>query len=62
MTTESDEATDQGRDNLSPRNRGGAADVDRSKGFDTESDGSPFGSPKRDSTKPQDEATEEKTP
>ncbi len=57
MTTDSDNAADGRRENQQPRERGGAADVDRSKGMGTEESGTPFGNSGKDTTEPKKESS-----
>lgn len=55
MTTESGEAQDERKESQQPKKRGGAADIDRSKGPGI-GDDSPFRIPKTDTAEPKDEA------
>jgi hypothetical protein len=43
MTTDSGKAQDERDESQRPKERGGAADIDRSKGMGTEASDSPFG-------------------
>jgi len=43
MTTDSGKAPDEQEEGRKPKERGGAADIDRSKGMGTEEPDSPFG-------------------
>jgi hypothetical protein len=55
MTTNSGEAPNERKESQQRKERGGAADIDRSKGMGTEGD-SPFGSPEKDAAEPKKEA------
>lgn len=55
MTTNSGEAPNERKESQQRKERGGAADIDRSKGMGTEND-SPFGSPEKDTAEPKKEA------
>ena len=62
MTTDQGNAPTEGTNNQQPRERGGAAGEDRSKGLDTEQSGTPFGSPEKDAAEPKTEGASRKTP
>lgn len=62
MTTNQGNAPNTGTNNQQPRERGGAAGADRSKGLDTEQSGTTFGNPEKDAAEPKTEAAPRKTP
>ncbi|MDQ3802312.1 MAG: hypothetical protein M3416_00425 [Acidobacteriota bacterium] len=56
MTTESGKAPNERRESEQRKERGGAADIDRSKGLGTEEAGSPFDNPGKDAAEPKKKA------
>jgi hypothetical protein len=62
MTKDMDEAPDKPQDELRPQPRGGAADVDRAKGLETDPSGTSFGSPKEGTAEPRKEVPDGETP
>jgi len=56
MATEKDESTDTRKENQQPRNRGGYAEKDVSKGLETEQSDGPFTAPEKDTAKSKEKA------
>ena len=61
MTADNDKASDAQENNQQPQTRGGAADVDKSKGFGTAQPGGPFSTPEKEADEPKRDAPDAET-